>query len=271
MERLAVEKTNENNVVEVKNNLTFNYVLVNCANLPASFTIDVEENSNADLLILNPKNNDINLNVNRNAHVKISVLAVGEVSNMNITANLKNNAELQGYLADFITNNAKVNMCANLQEPYSTCNWHLASVASKDDHKEFDVSVYHFAPNTFAKMDNYGVCKDEAKLTFSGISKIEVGAYDSKTHQNAKIMVFDEKSIGIAKPILKIDENSIEASHAAVVGKINDEHLFYLVSRGLSEAEAKELITLGYLKPILKGFQDEDITVQISNLIEERM
>ena len=72
-------------------------------------------------------------------------------------------------------------------------------------------------------------------------------------------MVFDEKSTGIAKPILKIDENSIEASHAAVVGKINDEHLFYLVSRGLSEAEAKELITLGYLKPILKGFQDEEV------------
>lgn len=271
MERLLIAKHNENNVVEVKNDLTFNYVLVDCAKLPAVFTIEVNENVTTDILVINPKNNDITLNLNYGSNVKFSILAIGEVSNMNITANLKNNAELQGFLADFITNNAKVSMCANLLESYSTCNWHLASVASKDDRKELDVSVYHFASNTFARMDNYGVCKDEAKLTFSGISKIENGAYDSKTHQNAKIMVFDEKSTGIAKPILKIDENSIEASHAAVVGKINDEHLFYLVSRGLSEAEAKELITLGYLKPILKGFQDEEVAEQISNLIEERM
>ena len=53
-------------------------------------------------------------------------------------------------------------------------------------------------------------------------------------------MVFDNECVAIAKPILKIDENDIEANHAAVVGKINDEHLFYLTSRGISETEAKE-------------------------------
>jgi Fe-S cluster assembly protein SufD len=84
-------------------------------------------------------------------------------------------------------------------------------------------------------------------------------------------MVFDRYSNAIAKPILKIDENEIEASHAATVGKISDDELFYLTSRGLSEETAKELITLGYLKPILKGFQDEEVAEQISNLIEERM
>ena len=84
-------------------------------------------------------------------------------------------------------------------------------------------------------------------------------------------MVFDEASNAIAKPILKIDENDIEASHAAVVGKINDEHLFYLTSRGISEADAKQLITLGYLKPILAGFNDEETRNYISSLIERRM
>ena len=84
-------------------------------------------------------------------------------------------------------------------------------------------------------------------------------------------MVFDEASSAIAKPILKIDENDIEASHAAVVGKINDEHLFYMTSRGLSEAEAKELITFGYLKPILAGFNDDNTRAYISSLIERRM
>ena len=72
-------------------------------------------------------------------------------------------------------------------------------------------------------------------------------------------------------PILKIDENDIEASHAAVVGKINDEHIFYLTSRGLSEEEAKRLITLGYLKPIMTGFADDEMKNEIEALIEGEM
>ena len=84
-------------------------------------------------------------------------------------------------------------------------------------------------------------------------------------------MVFDRLSNAVAKPILKIDENDIEASHAAVVGKINDDHLFYLTSRGISEKEAKELITYGYLKPILQGFSDQEVIDDINNLIEGRM
>ena len=159
----------------------------------------------------------------------------------------------------------------NLLESDSTLNWHLSSLAASQDNKTFDISVNHIAPRTYARMDNYGVCKDAAKLVFSGISTINNGSRRSKTHQNSKIMVFDSLSDGIAKPILKIDENDIEASHAAVVGKINDEHLFYLTSRGLTEADAKQLITFGYLKPIMNGFMEEEIKGEISDLIERRM
>ena len=113
--------------------------------------------------------------------------------------------------------------------------------------------------------------RDNGKLSFSGICKIEHGSHGSKAHQNAKIMVFDKLSDGVAKPILKIDDNDIEASHAAVVGKINDEHIFYLTSRGLTEDEAKRIITLGYLKPILGGFSDENIRDEIEKLIEGDM
>ena len=64
MERLLIAKHNENNVVEVKNNLTFNYVLVDCAKLPASFTVDVNENVTTDILVINPRKNQITLNLN---------------------------------------------------------------------------------------------------------------------------------------------------------------------------------------------------------------
>ena len=144
----------------------------------------------------------------------------------------------------------------------------LIELHKDDPSPEFDVSMYLMNLKTVAHINNYGVTRDESKLFFSGICHIINGAHESKAHQNSKIMVFDEHSDAVAKPILKIDDNDIEASHAAVVGKISDDHMFYLTSKGLSENEARELITYGYLKPILNGFDDEKLQERISSLIE---
>ena len=69
--------------------------------------------------------------------------------------------------------------------------------------------------------------------------------------------MFDERCVAQASPILCIDENDVQASHAAVVGKLNEEHIYYLLSRGLSLADARRLISLGYLKPIEAFFEGE--------------
>ena len=158
----------------------------------------------------------------------------------------------------------------NLNKNNARCEWHLASLSTHKDDKDIAVSMYHNASNTHGRIDNYGVCKENSKLIFSGISHIIKGCHQSTSHQNAKIVVFDDNCKAIAKPILKIDENDIEASHAAVVGKVSDDHIFYLTSRGLTVDDAKLLITLGYLKPILKGF-NEEVSDEINTLIEGRL
>ena len=135
----------------------------------------------------------------------------------------------------------------------------------------FDVSIVHNTSKTIGISDNYGVTKGEGSLTFSGISHIKNGSKFSKTRQNAKIIVFDKLSNAKAQPILKIDENEVEASHGASVGTVNEDQIFYLTSRGIKEDMARQLVTLGYLKPILDGFSDEEIKEEISTLIERRM
>ena len=185
----------------------------------------------------------------------------------NININLKENSRLEIYFADFAKKSSSTIVNISLEKGAKVV-FHLASLTSTDSVKNFKVSVDHNAMNTSSLIDNYGVVMSNGKLVFDGVSYIKNGSIKSKTRQNAKIMVFDEKSIGIAKPILKIDENDIEAGHGAVVGKISDEHLFYLMSRGLSEEKAKILITYGYLKPIMNGF-DSKIQEKIEKIIEE--
>ena len=127
------------------------------------------------------------------------------------------------------------------------------------------------APKTYAEMDNYGVARHESKLIFSGANEIINGAIKSKTSQKAKIIVFDPLASGKANPYLNIYENDVMASHAAVVGKLSEDHLFYLMSRGLNIEEAKKLITYGYLMPIAQYFKDVDLKAKITLSIEEQL
>ena len=236
-----------------------------------------------------------NIEITCNEYVKIKIL-INEFENKNIKFILKNNAFLKlnflsltqsacgNYLfyleessnafvamADLVKGNVDFNATFNLLEDNANSEWHLASLGADNDKKIFNINFNHVAKNTTGVMSNYGVVEDESMMHFKGISHIKNGSIKSKTHQSAKIMVFDPKCHAKANPILKIDENDIEASHAAIVGKVNDEHMFYLCSRGISENDAKQLITLGYLKPITNYFEDEKYVQEIVDGIEKRL
>ena len=235
-------------------------------------SIEIEVNSTCDILLNNIKDIlELNININKDSNVTLSFLSEDEMKESNIVVNLKHNASLIGYFADFSNKTLNLHCKVNLLEEGATCSYKVASLVADDDHKVVDVSIDHVSPKTYGKFDCFGICKDNGKLTVLGTSHVFKGAVKSNAQQNCRIMVFNEASDATAKPILKIDENDLVASHGAVVGKINDEHLFYLTSRGLNEEMAKELITLGYLKPILEGFKEEAMKEHISSLIERRM
>lgn len=236
------------------------------------FSMQTEVNSEYALLVKNMGDLEhLKIDLNDGSKLVISFLFDVEDKRFNFEINVNENASLEAYIAEFSRTNLQINGNINLLKMGANAIVKLASLAAQNDDKNINISVNHISLKTYGKVDNYGVCKDNGKLLFAGTSYILNKSIKSKTQQNARIMVFDEASNAIAKPILKIDENDVEASHAAVVGKINDEHLFYLTSRGISEADAKQLITFGYLKPILAGFNDEKVRDYISSLIERRM
>lgn len=236
------------------------------------FSIHINKDEHVYMLVNNIHANcELNIDIDEGGFLNLSILANQNLSNTKITANVRKGAQISTYFADFSSDIEKVTVTINLLEESATAFWHLSSLTANNDQKEFDVNIIHLAPLTTALSDNYGVCKDHSKLIFSGCSSIQRGSINSATRQNGKIMVFDTDCDAVAKPILKIDEKEIEASHGAVVGKINEDHLFYLTSRGLNENEAKRLITFGYLKPITKGFAEANIQEEIVSLIEGRM
>ena len=253
-------------LVRIDNDLNYK---VNSENTSLNFVVD--SNKEVNLFVDEFESLDeLIFDVNDYSILHLSLFAKKSINSLKITANIGENSKIIVHFADFSVEKHHLDAAINLNKNNASAEWHLASLSTNKDDKEISVSIYHNHSHTIGKIDNYGVCKDNSKLIFSGISHIIKGCHESSSHQNAKIVVFDNDCKAIAKPILKIDENDIEASHAAVVGKVSDDHIFYLTSRGLSKEEAKMLITLGYLKPILKGF-DENVANDINQLIEGRL
>lgn len=130
--------------------------------------------------------------------------------------------------------------------------------------------IEHHAPASEGLIEQYGVAADESFLMFEGIGKIHKGMRKSIAFQHNKGVVLGEKARLDANPLLLIDEYDVEAGHGAAIGKIDDEQLYYLMSRGLSEKDAQRLIIHGYLHPIEPMMSNDTIKDYIENLLKEK-
>lgn len=258
--------------LEISNNQT-GEVKVDWHDLPESenYHLVTGDNTNLEILELNEKNSHVIYDIGENSKVKLNIFNSVQGESLTREFNIQANASLEVAFADFSVGDKSLKVDANLLSEGASIYWHLATISEKNDKKNFVINFNHLAGNTFAKMENYGVAKDNSTLNFLGNAKIFKGSKGSSTNQLAKILVFDKGVHAKASPMLCIDENDVKAFHGASEGQINKDHIFYLMSRGVSEAEAKKLITYGYLYPIIQTFTEEDIKNAIVDCITKRV
>ena len=132
----------------------------------------------------------------------------------------------------------------------------------------FNQYVSHKAKNTESDISNFGICIRNANIKFDTTGKIEKDMNKSRCSQLSKGYLMDDKSKISSLPILLIDEYDSMANHGAAIGKMSDDELFYLMSRGLSKEEAFMLIINGIIKPFVNNIIDEKLKEEINNKIE---
>lgn len=185
--------------------------------------------------------------------------------------NAHNSAICETVFAELSDSNMSANYVCDLVGDFAMATSLLAAVSLKQQKKHFNVTINHLARNTSGQIENFGVTKEKGHLTFNGTGFIAKGAKQSKAHQNSKILVFDPECVSKVNPYLIIDENDVEASHAAAVGQMDEEQLFYMQSRGLTPTKASQLITYGYLMPVAKEIQNEGLKQFFMQLIEKKV
>lgn len=120
------------------------------------------------------------------------------------------------------------------------------------EEKTLEAYITHAAPNTKSNINVRGVLRGKSKFDFRGNVKIEKGAKGADAYLRSDVLLFDEAKMGDDTPALEILEPDVKAGHAATIGKVDENMLFYLMSRGLSRKQAEKLLVEGFVGPIMK-------------------
>ena len=128
----------------------------------------------------------------------------------------------------------------------------------------------HVAPNTSSKIISKSISQHGGRTSFRGLLKIYKGAEGSKSAMRCDALILDSESRSDTYPTIEIEEEQVSLGHEAVVSRIGEDQLFYLMSRGLGESEAAGMIVSGFIEPIVKELPME-YAVEMNRLIHLQM
>jgi Fe-S cluster assembly protein SufB len=142
--------------------------------------------------------------------------------------------------------------------------------AGEGQHQDAGAKMIHAAPDTTSRITNKSVSKNGGRTTYRGLAKVLPGATNAKINVVCDALILDDRSASDTIPFIEIEEDKATLAHEATVGKIGEDQLFYLMSRGLSEAEALSMIVLGFMEPFTRELPME-YAVELNRLIQMEM
>ena len=147
----------------------------------------------------------------------------------------------------------------------------LSSASLVSSKKEYRIKTINRGVRTSADIRNYAVVLKDGKLMIDAIGKIERGAKRSQSHQTSRALEFEEGQCATILPELLIDENDVQASHAMSIGRVDENQLYYMMSRGLDLKQCTMLISQGYLLPVTDFISDEKIRETLKMQLERKI
>ncbi|HBY92625.1 MAG: Fe-S cluster assembly protein SufB [Ardenticatenaceae bacterium] len=142
--------------------------------------------------------------------------------------------------------------------------------AGRGQHQDAGGKAIHAAPYTSSTITSKSISKDGGRAGYRGLVQVYEGAHHSKSNVVCDALILDENSRSDTYPYIDIREDDVSIGHEATVSKVGEEQLFYLMSRGISEADALNMIVSGFIEPIVKELPME-YAVEMNRLIQLEM
>jgi len=160
---------------------------------------------------------------------------------------------------------------SSLTEPGCECDVMGLYLVDKTQHVDNQVRINHDAPHCYSNELFKGLIDDQAKAVFNGHIKVKKDAQKTLAFQNSKNLLLTDKARAIAKPFLEIYADDVKCSHGATVGQLDDEALFYLRARGISEANARMLLQYAFAAEVINEIKIDELKDQIDDMVKKRL
>ena len=214
--------------------------------------INALENSKIDVIVVNTMNKNSN-----NFEAYENIIETNESVNYTIIDIGKKNS-ITNYYSNILGEKAK----NDLKTIY---------LGAENNIKDLNYIAELRGKQSFIDIDVQGALSENAKKNFKGTIDFKKGCKKAKGNENEFCMLLSEKARSIALPMLLCTESDVEGNHSTASGKVDNQELFYIMSRGLSYNEAVKLIVKARFNKILSRIEDEDLRNEIIEKIEEQL
>lgn len=157
-----------------------------------------------------------------------------------------------------------------LMEPGARGETLSIAFAGEGQHQDAGAKMVHCAPHTSSRIISKSLSKSGGRAGYRGLVKVQHGATGCKSNVVCDALILDPESRSDTYPYIEVEEDDVAMEHEASVSKIAEEQLLYLMSRGLTEAEASAMIVTGFIEPLVKELPME-YAVEMNRLIELQM
>ena len=203
-----------------------------------------------------PATANITVEVIAQAGAQIKFSAIDRLG-QNVTAyisrrgKLDNDAMIDWAIGVMNEGNVVADFDSDLYGKGSHADMKVVALSSGKQVQGIDTRVTNYGCNSIGNILQHGVILEKGTLTFNGIGHIIKGAKGADAQQESRVLMLSDQARSDANPILLIDENDVTAGHAASIGQVDPEDMYYLMSRGLDKATAERLVVRGFLGPVI--------------------
>lgn len=211
----------------------------------------------------------VELFVKKNASLRFSTIENWSRNMMNLNTKkciVEENGKIEWITGSFGSKVSMLYPMSILNGRGAKCEFTGISFAGKGQEIDNGLKVIHNAPDTSSIVNSKSISKDGGICTFRSNAWVKNNATNSKLSLSCESLMLDSVSRSDTIPVNTLENDEVSFAHEATVGKISDEAIFYLMSRGLTEDEAKALIVRGFAEPIAKSFPVE-YAVEMNRLI----
>ncbi len=186
-------------------------------------------------------------------------------------ARVERDAELDWVAGGFGSKKGKVRIQNDLAGPGATSRVTGAYFSDGDQHLDYDTFQEHIAPSTTSDFAFKGALRDEATAVWRGMIRVEPDAQKTNAYQENRNLMLSPEAHADSIPGLEILANDVRCTHGSTTGQVDREQLFYLMTRGLTRADAERLIVRGFFQDVLDRIELEPVRVALGEALEARI